>query len=91
MPISNLLPSQIAETLTVPHIPYFDPAEFAALSRLQLLAFTQDQIAAMTAVQIAAFELALSQAPVVIPEVEPTVESAPTVEPDPIVSDESNP
>ena len=76
MPLYNLSPTQIAETLTVPHIPYFDPAEFADLSRDQLLAFTQDQLAAMTAVQLAAFELALNPAPVV----EPTVESVPTTE-----------
>lgn len=94
MPLSNLLPTQIADTITPAQIPYFDAQEFATLSLLQLSAFTSVQLAAMTAEQTAAYELALSQAPIVEPTVEPVVEPAPTVEPDPVVLDpteESNP
>jgi hypothetical protein len=61
MPLSNLDPDQIANTVTVNQIPYFDAQEFLTLSLEQLQAFTDDQKAAMTEEQTAAFTLALSQ------------------------------
>ena len=93
MPLSNLTPEQIANTVTPAQIPYFDAQEFATLYIEQLQAFTADLLAAMTEEQTAAYDSALTTAapsPVVetppTVEPEPTVESIPTVvEPVPIV------
>jgi hypothetical protein len=61
MPLSNLTPNQITNTVTAAQIPYYDVEEFATLSLEQLQAFSDDRKAAMTEEQIAALTLALSQ------------------------------
>lgn len=61
MPLSNLTPEQITNTVTAAQIPYYDVEEFATLSLEQLQAFSDDQKLSMTSEQSDAFFIALGQ------------------------------